>query len=207
MYDKDKDLIVKLYQEDSKKISEIITILKYGTIHSLKEYLFKKLNIPKKKYIEYHKLYKMRDAIKEKYLDGETLENIAMFCSSNYGELQLFITKMEFKREGKSNSKYTKYNKQILKMMKQLIPPIEIEARLGIKSTKHDFRHYLKNALKYDYYRRLQEDFDSKKEDVIALLERKTSFIKIKTQLDIKYNISTLRLKINEILLENNKAK
>lgn len=99
IYEKDKDLILKLYQEDSKKISEIITILKYGAIMSLKDYLFKKLNIPKKKYIEHHKLYKMKDVIKEKYSEGESLESIAMFCGTKYQEIQLFITKMEFERE------------------------------------------------------------------------------------------------------------
>lgn len=199
IYEKDKNLILKLYQEDLKKITEIIPILKYGSVISLKHYLFKKLNISKKENIEYHKLYKMRDVIKEKYNEGETLESIATFCGSKYREVQGFISKMKFEREGKTNSKYTKYNAEIFKMMEEIVPPIEIEARLNIKSIKHDFRNYLKNVLKYDYYRRLQNDFNSKKEQVKLLLEKNTSIRKIKTQLDIKYDISTLRLKINEI--------
>ncbi|WP_418181351.1 hypothetical protein ACNSOL_11670 (plasmid) [Aliarcobacter lanthieri] len=199
IYGKDKNLILKLYQEDLKKIPEIISILKYGSVKSLKHYLFKKLNIHKKKNIEYHKLYKMKDVIEDKYNEGETLENIARFCDSEYWEIQRFITQMKFEREGKTNSKYTKYNAEIFKMMEDIVPPIEIEARLNIKSTKKDFRDYLKNVLKYDYCRRLQNDFNSKKEQVKLLLEKNTSIRKIKTQLDIKYDISTLRLKINEI--------
>ena len=199
IYEKNKDLILELYQDELKKINEIIDLLKYGTRHSLSEYLFNELKIPKKKAIEYHPLYKIKDKIKTLFDEGIKYENIAASCGVNYDDMCYFISKMNYERVGKTNAKFTKYNKKIFRLMKQIVSPKEIEVKLGIKTEKREFKDYLKNVLKYDYNARLEDEFNSKLEDVKLLIKENMSIVNIKKKLHIKYSLATLRLRIISI--------